>query len=222
MARDAGRRLGLRRYVAYDLVPRRPGPLRIPELRIDYFDPGAGRYGTTGIPASRVEVVGVAASPAAAEMARGTKGSPEEPERPADEAPRSADRMLGFAALCALAALALAATSALLALRTRDAAAPLRRAALAALADARAADAEGRRDEAARALARALRLAFSVRLEGALALSSEELLAGARSDDERDAARLLARLDHARFGGAEPPSAAEVAPALARLASGDR
>jgi hypothetical protein len=41
----------------YDLVPRSPGPLLLPALRIPYFDPRTGRYEAAQAPALRVEVL---------------------------------------------------------------------------------------------------------------------------------------------------------------------
>jgi hypothetical protein len=41
---ERGARLLVRRRFVYDVVPRRPGSFRVPELRVPYFDPEAGVY----------------------------------------------------------------------------------------------------------------------------------------------------------------------------------
>jgi hypothetical protein len=41
---ERGQELSLRRHFVYDLVPRAPGPLEVPELAIPYFDPQTGSY----------------------------------------------------------------------------------------------------------------------------------------------------------------------------------
>jgi hypothetical protein len=41
---EAGEQLYLRRYFRFDLVPHEIGPLRIPAVRLPYYDPRTGRY----------------------------------------------------------------------------------------------------------------------------------------------------------------------------------
>jgi hypothetical protein len=53
---ERGTSLVVRRRFVYELVPRKVGVLQVPELRIPYFDPAAGRYGTAGAPALQVNV----------------------------------------------------------------------------------------------------------------------------------------------------------------------
>jgi hypothetical protein len=193
LARDMGRTLRLRGYRSFDLVPHRAGTLEIPELRVAWFDPKARRYGESRAPALRVEVSGrKRAEPAA------PGGEPTAPGQP------------GRGWLPATAAgLALAAGLAAgfwLGRRPRR-----RRAAVLRAADERPAAREAlaaalARDDgagAAAAAARLLRLDLERALPGARARDVEDLAAAA-PPALADAVALLARLERARFGGADP------------------
>jgi hypothetical protein len=205
LARDQGRRLVLRRYFSFDLVPRAAGRLHLPEIRIPYFDPATRRYGEAR--AGLEPIVVTDAAPAAAQLARDL-----EPLRPPAE-PRSPAARLPLRAL-----LALAAAAALVALaaerRRRVRAEPSDARARSLLDAARAAALRGDAGASADAAGRALRAALS----GPAALSGEELARQAPPGPRQDAARLLLRIEHARFApGGTPPDLAEVEAALARL-----
>lgn len=192
LARDMGRTLRLRSYRAFDLVPRRAGTLEIPELRVAWFDPQARRYGESRAPALQVEVSGRRLPPAAAAEVRAPP-----PER--------AGRRWFARAAAALGLAAGLAAGFWLGRRPR----PGRPAAPAAGERAGVRDtlaaalARGDGDGAAAAAARLLRLELERALPGARARDVEELAADAPAA-LADAVDLLARLERARFGGAEP------------------
>jgi len=194
LARDMGRTLRLRGYRSFDLVPRRAGVLEIPELRVAYYDPGAGRYAVARAPALTVEV-------SERKVAAATE--------PAPDAPPTAERPAGSGRLAAVA-LALGAALGLgaglwIGRRRRP------RRAGGALTDERSetraalgqALARGDADAAAGAASRLLRLELEPALPGARSLDVEELAAAAPAAQAGAVAR-LARLERARFGGAEP------------------
>jgi hypothetical protein len=196
MARDAGRRLILRRYFSYDLVPRRVGTIRIPEIRIPYFDPEARRFDEVVVPESALIVTAPAA--VAQEAARGEA-------RPADDREEDRERGSGLLGIGLLAGLAAAlAFLALGRLRRSRRAAPSRRIE-AALEQAEAAREAGESAAAARILARALRMALEARIPGARALTAEEILERAEDEPTRTLAERLARLERERFQPCAPP-----------------
>jgi hypothetical protein len=192
LARDAGRRLRLRRYFAYDLVPRREGIHALAPVRLAFFDPDAERYATIASSALRLEV-----EPPLPQEAP----PPAEPAEPPPVAPVSS--AWRAPAALALAATALAGALALAVARRarRPAPAPAEASLAGALADAAAAERAGELARAAAALARGVREALRERVPGALALSSEEIAAAAPDASVRSLAQLLARLDRVRFGG---------------------
>lgn len=184
-----GVRLSLRRHFVYDVVPLHAGPLRIPELRLPYYDPAESRYRVATSPALTVEV---APRPA--------------PPVPAPPAPRPSPRTAASPAalrwLVGLAALA-AAALALAAVRRRSAGRPGPAAALAAARRARAA---GDPDAEAAALERALRVALAERVALAASVAPDALLARADLAPEvAAAARALRDVERARFDPAAPP-----------------
>jgi hypothetical protein len=204
IARDAGRRLRLRRYFVYDLVPRREGELRVPPLQLAWFDPVEQRYRATESEPLTVAVV------------------PPRPARPNPAAPsaaspsrRGAQRGAGIRQLAWLAAgvLGAALLVAGLVLRGRRGARPgAPRGLEERLAEAEALGAAGDDASAAAAMAHAIRAALTPRLPDAGALASEEIAARAGGDAAlREAALLLGRIDRARFEpGAAPPDLAAV------------
>ncbi len=200
LARDSGRRLALRRYFGFDLVPRRAGTLTVPEVRVPYFDPATGRYDVARAPAVTLRVTG---SPTAAVV-----GEPEAAQAaPAPGPPRSGAR---WALL-----LAGAGTLGAIAWAWRRRHGPARPAGGAAgLERLRQALAEGEPDEAAAAAARALRDALETTVPGARGRAVEELATAASDRDSRDHVALLARLEAARFDAGD----AEALLALAREA----
>jgi hypothetical protein len=237
---ERGESLFVRRRFAYDVVPRRAGSFRVPELRIPYFDPDAGAYREARAAPLLVEVAGDApAERAEAESVRATPGAgpsvraagsdtgtgPSVRAAGSDTGTGPSVRAAGsdtgaglreaawlWTALRAAAVVGLAAL-----LWTR-----LRRRARRARRDLPAAAAPGDADAEARARARALR-ALLARRHPAAADADAEALQSAREllPDERAAARVLARLERARFDPrAQPPSSAEIDAALARLQRG--
>lgn len=199
LARDAGRRLRLRRWFRYDLVPHRAGSFELPALEVPWLDPASGRYERASARVPRL-VVHEAASADPERRARGAgtgTAASAEPRR---------SRVGILAGLAALGALLAAALVLARRLRERGDGAEVR--VRAELERAGAARAAGERERASAALARALRLAFEVAgLPAARTRSAEEILDAAAGDAElRAAADLLARLDRARF--AEGPDAA--------------
>jgi hypothetical protein len=198
LARDSGRRLELRQYYAFDLVPRRSGTLAIPELRVAYFDPATRSWAEARAPGLAIEVSGRAPEPPPAGAAP--------PPGPEAEATRPG-RAFAVTAAVLLAALAGAAAGAWLARRggrragrAAGAAPEPAREARARLAAALAA---GDAAAAAAAAARALRLALEGPLPGARQRTAEELAEGAPGEEARALVALLARLEAARF--AETP-----------------
>jgi hypothetical protein len=213
LARDAGRRLRLRRWFRYDLVPRRAGSFELPAVRVGWLDPASGRYRVASASAQELVVRELAsADPERRARAAPRAGSGEGGEPPPS---RSALRA-GLAALAALLVVALA-----LARRRRERGDGAGDGVRAELERAAAARAAGERERESAALARALRRAFEAAgVPGARTRSTEEILAAAPGDAELlAAAELLARLDRARFAG-EPdaaPRAEVVADAARRL-----
>ncbi|MDJ0786363.1 MAG: hypothetical protein QNK05_06115 [Myxococcota bacterium] len=202
IARDVGRRLTLRRYAVFDVVPRKTGSLVVPALSVPYFDPETARYERAR---TRPLEIFVEARAAAA---------PE--ERPTEEAPaEAADApvplwLLGVAGVVAATVLGAR-------LRQRSGAGADPREEIAAcMARAEQASAEGRPADALEELARSARLALSRRVPGALGLSTEELFERAGSGPGREWVQLLQRLDRMRFSGTPDP--AETRDVMASLA----
>jgi hypothetical protein len=192
MARDVGRRLVLRRYFSYDLVPRRVGTVRIPEVRIPYFDPASRRYQQAVLRGSEVRV-----TPAAtAGVVPAQRTTPAEPTREEGGAAGGGLGGLGLAA-------ALGATLALVGFgllwRWRTGAASRWRKIESGLDQAEAAREAGEHAEASRMLGRLLRTALETRVPGARALSAEEILERAADDPTRKVAERLVRLERERF-----------------------
>ncbi len=192
--REAGRRLEVRRYFSFELVPRTAGAFAIPVLRVPYFDPGRERYEIAEAPALRftVDPAMGTATPAPAPAARA------KPPSTRSQAPRSGAR-LGTALLGAVALLAAIVGFAVA--KTRGSRGAAMRAAAPQLSEATAASKRGEDAATARALAAALRAALEVRVPGASALAAEEI---AKRDEPslRAAAAALVELDRARFAAA--------------------
>jgi hypothetical protein len=200
LARDSGRRLELRQYYGFDLVPRRAGTLALPELHVPYFDPATRSFREARAPGVAIEVAPRAAEPPGpAAAAEPEPGAEDETMRP------GAAVAVAVAALTALgggaAGFWLARRGGPLAPRGSACAGPEpereARARLAAALAARDATA------AAAAATRALRLALEGVLPGARGGTAEELAERARDDAARALVALLARLETARF--AETP-----------------
>jgi hypothetical protein len=204
LARDAGRALRLRRYFTFDVVPRRAGVLRLPDLRVPYFDPSKGRYVEARAQLAPVEV---REAPAPA-------GDAAPRAEPTDEPPPKGRRALWGAAA---AMTALAGTLALVWLRRRrqPAAPSLEQQVAHRLAAARAAARCGDAATVAVEAGRALRAA----LRAEPGLSAEEIARQLPAvGPARDACRLLAEIERARFSaGAAPPPLAEIEASIARL-----
>jgi hypothetical protein len=193
LARDMGRTLRLRGYRSFDLVPRRAGTLEIPELRVAWFDPQARRYGESRAPAIRIEVSG-RELPAAVVPS----GEPPAPERPGRGwLPATAAGIALGAGLAAGFWLGRRPRRRRAAARRTGDERPAAREALGA------ALARGDGSAAAAAASRLLRLDLERALPGARARDVEELAAAAPAELAGSVA-LLARLERARFGGAEP------------------
>lgn len=200
MARDVGRRLILRRYFSYDLVPRREGTIEIPEIRIPYFDPETRRFEQVVLPGSELSVApaaaGVAAAPQGRSAARVHRGREEEGARDGGLVG------LGLAAgLCA----ALGAAGFGLLRRWRSGRASPWREIEATVDRAEAAREAGENATASSLLAQALRVALEARVAGARALSAEEMLERAEDAPTRKIAEQLGRLERERFQPEVPP-----------------
>jgi hypothetical protein len=188
LARDSGRRLELRQYYAFDLVPRRAGELTIPAVRVAYFDPGRQSFAEARAPALTLQVAARAGAPApgAGDSAPGAAAAPG-PGR------------LALAALAGLGSAAALVVFARRGLRSLRAARALGAPAREAHASLRAALASGDAGAAAAAAARALRLALDADAPGARQRTVEELELGARGDEARARVALLARIEAARY-----------------------
>jgi hypothetical protein len=196
MARDTGRTLVLRRYLSFDLVPHAAGALRLPDVRVPYFDPVERRYAEARAFVPAVEVV------------EAPVPDVEDEARPPEVAPTQRPSALPRSALAAFAAALAAAAVAWRWVRRasrRDAAERILHGSLPG-------------DEAA-AAARALRLSLATDVPGAPSLSAEEILDRlAAPGPARDAALLLERIERARFAaGATRADLDEVERALAGL-----
>jgi hypothetical protein len=198
MARDLGRQLILRRYFSYELVPRREGTIRIPEIRIPYFDPETRLFKEVLL---RESALTVTPAPAvAAEARRERARSPAEREE-------EGTRGWGLGWLGLLAGLAAALTLLGLAVHRlwlSRRASPWGRIA-SALEQAEAARDTGENAAAAKILAQALRIALEARVPGARALTAEQILERAEDEPTRKLAERLERLDRERFQPSVPP-----------------
>ncbi len=201
LARDMGRTLGLRSYRAFDVVPRRAGVLELPELRVAYFDPATRRYAEARAPAIRIEVSdrsGGGVTPA--------EGEPAEAER----APSAGPGVLAAAGLALGLGLGAGFWLGRRGRPRRRGAAPAAAEVWSARASLDSALARGDAAAAAAAATRALRLGLERSLPGARSLAVEELAARA-SREAQPTVALLARLEQARFTGADPAALLEFA-----------
>jgi hypothetical protein len=198
MARDVGRRLTLRRYFSYDLVPRREGTIRIPEIRIPYFDPDSGRFEQVVLRASELRVTPAAPAVAAETQAKKGTGARLAVEEEAED-----DGGVGWPSLAVALAAALAAVAFGWLRRWRSGPRSRWREIESCLGQAEIAREAGDHAEASRMLAKALRAALAA--AGAQELSAEEILLRAEDDPTRRLAERLARLDRERFQPDVPP-----------------
>ncbi len=205
---ESGTSLRVRRHFAYDVVPREIGTLTLPEIRIPYFDPEAGRYAAASAPAVTVIVMPPELSRAPREDDSGV------PTVRGETAPRTPTRARAWVGWGLAVTLVLGAGAGLVLVRRRRAGG-----AGTALAAAEAARARGDREGEAAALARALREALARRLPEARTLAPEEILAlPSLSPAQRDGAQRLAELERARFDPtARAPDRVAVERALTEL-----
>jgi hypothetical protein len=202
---ERGPQLLLRRHFVYDLVPREPGSLHVPELSIPYFDPEAGRYALAQSPAVTIRVQRRAPVAPAAESAAPATA---EDVRASDS--RSAT---GIAAeLAAVLAVVVAGAGWLIRRRRRRTPSE----AVAALREARGI---GSPHEAAPALERALRAALARHVPDAHSVTPEELVAReGLAPAVRAAAHQLVAVTRSRFDPQAPaPDPDAVARAVAAL-----
>lgn len=215
LALEAGDRLLLRHVFRFDLVPRRPGSLRVPAARIPYYDPERSAYAV-----ARTDPVTVQVRPASPGLEGARPGAAgAEPRRAEARDERDRDALLGRGVVIALSTLlgagALAGGVALA--RPRHRRLERWREARAVLGEAESAHGDPARS--ARLSERALREALALRIGDAAALSAEEVSARAAGDpDAERAAALLAALERARFDPAgRLPDAVELRAALTAL-----
>lgn len=187
-ARDVGRSLSVRRYFAFDLVPRRAGTLQLPRVELDFFDPETGRYEVAHADAGRISV-----APARARMPAPAAATPLRIAPPPPPQPSGRRWILPAAGGIVAAIVALGVW--LRRRRAPDPWAEVER--LAAIA--RAGETP---EERARAAGAALRTALARALPEARALSAEELIARAPGGGApHAAAKLVSRIESARFAG---------------------
>ncbi len=186
LARDAGRALTLRRYLTYDLVPRRAGRFVVPALSVTWLDPDTGRFMQARTEATPVDVEPAALTPPPADEP--TEASP--PRVPASRLP-----------LGTLLLVPVAAGAAWWALRRRRPAGDAETGETQgdAMAEAQRHESAGDALAAAAALSRAVRLRLEPDVPDARNRSTEELFARVHDDAGRDLVVLLQRLDRARF-----------------------
>jgi hypothetical protein len=211
LARDVGRQLILRRYFSYDLVPRREGTIRIPEIRIPYFDPESRRFEQVVVPGSELRVTPPPARVAEAGQERGAV-----PSRPLVGEGGESDRGLVGLALAAGLGTALGLLGFALLRRWRSGRASPWRQIEATLEQAEAARDAGENATASGLLAQALRMALEVRIPGARALSAEELQERTEDHLTRRIAEQLGGLERERFQPEVPPP--EIRPPRAAVA----
>jgi len=209
LARDVGRRLALRRYFTFDLVPRRTGALEIPTVRMPYFDPASGRYRVALAAGRQIDVEERAS--VVAPVLPGTAPDPGAPPGTATPPGRWAWLLVGAVGLVFGLALLRRRRA-----RPADVWPEVREQLAAALAAEQQSDVSG----AAAALARALRAALSDALPEALVLSTEEIFERTTGGEPRELALLLQRLDRARFtAGACPEDPTDGDTALVEIRS---
>jgi hypothetical protein len=206
LARDAGRQLSLRRYFNYDLVPRREGAIRIPEIRIPYYDPKTRGFDQVVLPGSEIRVTPAAAGIADAGQGRNASGARLEPEER-----EAVGGGLGALELAAGLAAAIAVVGFGLLRRWRSARVSPWPEIESGLDQAEALRSRGENAAASGLLVRALRMALATRVPGALALSTEEIFERAEDDPTREIAARLRRIDRERF---QPEAAPPETPAL--------
>lgn len=192
LSRDAGRRLGVRRYFAFDLVPHESGTLTLPPLRVPYFDPIRAVFDEARAPAIELEIAPpepMPAPPAATPTPRPAPG----PSGPGSGA-------LVLVALLGGAVLWLVIS------RFRSTASPdAAPTARALLEEARRAAAQGDQDASLRAAERAVEEALAQREPG-------------DGPANRAARALLEQLQRARYGQhANPPSLDQIQATLTTL-----
>jgi hypothetical protein len=213
LARDAGRQLSLRRYFNYDLVPRREGTLRIPEIRIPYYDPKTRGFDHVVLPGSEIRV-----TPAATGIADTGQGRSASGARLESEEGEAGSGGLGALELATALAAATAVLGFGLLRRWRSARAGPWPEIRSGLDRAEAARSDGENAAASGLLARALRLALATRVPGAIALSAEEIFERAEDDATREVAARLRRIDRERFQPqAAPPEIGTLRSALEEL-----
>jgi hypothetical protein len=197
MARDVGRQLILRRYFSYELVPRREGTIRIPEIRIPYFDPETRRFEQVVL---RESALTVTPAPAVAAEAHGEQAP--SPAKAEEEGAKGGG--LGWLGLLA----GLAAAFALLGLalhrlwRSRRAS-PWGRI-FSALEQAETAREAGENAAAARSWLRRCE-SRSRRASRRPRVTAEQILERAEDEPTRKLAERLERLDRERFQPSVPP-----------------
>jgi hypothetical protein len=101
LALEPGPELFVRREFHYDVVPRRPGVLSLPPVRVDYFDPGTRRYAV-----ALVEGVDVAVTPRPPGAGAGSNAGSDENEAAPRTGPKRRTLLSAASALCALAVVA--------------------------------------------------------------------------------------------------------------------
>lgn len=192
---EPGDRLSARFARRYELVPRRAGRLRLPSLRVPYFDPETESYHVARTAPLEIEVQ-PRAQPGAETSAPGASTSRRSEDAGTKEPGRPGWRALGAAGLVLAVLLAAG-----FAVRTRRRSLPP--AARDALAEARRLERTGEPARAQAALARALRLGLEARVPGARSLTPDEIQDRCPDDPAcAKAVRALARLERARFEGA--------------------
>ena len=210
---ETGVRLGVRLHFAYDLVPRREGELRVPELRVAYFDTEEGRYTEAVAPAMTVAVG--PRSPAPGPEGEESPGAAAADASPGSEADAERTGTSAPLVVASLAIPAVVAVGVVIAVRRRRTTR-----AFVALAAADAARARGDADAEAAALANALRTALARHVAEARSANPEELLARALPPDVASGARLLAAVERARYDPtAQLPTRKAVEQALRDLGS---
>jgi hypothetical protein len=184
-ARDAGRALSVRRYFAFDVVPREPGVFQLPAVELGFFDPETGRYEV-----ARAEGHRVAVAPARARLP-----APSAPEPRITRTPEVKPRRWTPWLSGPVIGIALGLWIWLRRRRAPDPWHPVEELA------AGARNHESLEDRA-QAASHALRAALARRLPEARALSAEELAASTPAGGAaHDAATLLHRIESARFAG---------------------
>jgi len=204
-----GVELSLRRSFVYDVVPLRAGALRVPPLRVSWYDPQEGRYRVATRPAATIDVA-PAPAPVRPDTTSGRFG------RDAAAEPSAEEGVAGTLLAFGLAAVALVVVAVGVARGLRRGAGPRPGPALSAARRARKAG--DPRAEAA-ALERALRAGLARHAPDVADHAPDAILA--RTDlapEVAHAARALRDVERARFDPAAPSAdAAGVERALAGL-----